>query len=185
MGRLTASVLALFLGLAAALALASCGSGESAELLPGSTASQINSNLDQVQQLAGEGECVGAEDAASAVSNQIESLTGVDAKLKQALSEGAARLQQVVASCEEAEEPEETAEPIEEPESEEEKEKPEKPEKPKKDEEPVEEPEEEDEGPTLPPQSNGKGEEKGGGPPPTEAEPPSGGVGPGLSVGEE
>jgi hypothetical protein len=192
MGRLSASLLAFFLGLAAAMALVSCGGGDSTELLPGSTAREITSNLDQVEQLAGEGECIGAEDAAAAVSDQIESLNGVDAKLKRALSDGAARLNEVVTACEEAttEETSEPLETLEEAETEEdkekqkEKEKPEKPEKPEKEDEPAEEPEETTEGPTLPPQSNGKGEEKGGGPP---AEPPSesGGVGPGAPVGEE
>ena len=177
MGRLSASILAFALGLAAAIALASCGGGSSAELLPGSTASQINSNLDQVEQLAGEGECVGAQNAAAEVSTQVESLSGVDAKLKQALSEGAARLNEVVAGCEEAttEEPTETTETVEEPETDEHKEKPPKPEKPKKEDEPAEESEEETEGPTLPPS---KGNEESGGP-------PSGGVGPGAPTGEE
>ena len=58
--RVAASVLALALGLAAALALASCGGGEDAKLLPGTTAREITENLDSVQQLADEGECVGA-----------------------------------------------------------------------------------------------------------------------------
>ncbi|MDX6589878.1 MAG: hypothetical protein QOI84_1152 [Solirubrobacterales bacterium] len=169
MGRLSASILVFALGLAVAMALVSCGGSSSADLLPGSTASQINSNLDQVEQLAGEGECVGAQNAAAEVSTQVESLAGVDAKLKQALSEGAARLNEVVAGCEEAttEEPLETEESLEEAEAEEAKEKEEKKneEKPKKE----EESEESTEGPTLPP-SKGKGHEEAGGP-------PSGGVG--------
>jgi hypothetical protein len=187
MGRLSASILVFALGLAVALALASCGGSDSTELLPGSTARQINSNLDQVEQLAAENECIGAENAAAEVSAQVESLTGVDAKLKQALSEGADRLNEVVGACEEtSEEATEESEPLEELETEEDKakEKAEKPEKAKKETEPAEEPEETTEGPTLPPQSNGKGEEKGGGPP---VEPPSqsGGVGPGTPAGEE
>jgi hypothetical protein len=183
MGRLSASILASALGLAAAMALVSCGGGSSADLLPGSTASQINSNLDQVEQLAGQGECVGAQNAAAEVSTQVESLTGVDAKLKQALSEGAARLNEVVAGCEEAtiEEPLEAEESLEEAEAEEDKEKEEeKAEKEaekeeKKNEEKSkkeEESEESTEGPTPPP-SKGKGHEEAGGP-------PSGGVGPGA-----
>src|SRR6476620_9998255 len=99
MARLSASALASTLGLAAAIGLASCGGGESADLLPGSTASQINANLSQVERLAGEGECVGAQDAAAQVSEQVEALTGIDAELKQALSEGAAKLNEVVVSC--------------------------------------------------------------------------------------
>jgi hypothetical protein len=187
-GRLSASLIALSLAAAAALGLAACGSGSDAELLPGETASEINSNIDQVEQLVGERDCVGAEDASAAVTGQVESLNGVDAKLKRALSEGAARLNEVVAECEE-EAPEETLElepPEEETEGEgDEKEKPEKPAKEKPEKEAPEEAGEEGEGPTLPPQSNGKGEEKGkGNGPPEEAEPPSGGVGPGVEAGE-
>ena len=51
---------------AVALALASCGSGSDAKLLPGNTAQEITENLDSVKQLAAEGECVAAEDAALA-----------------------------------------------------------------------------------------------------------------------
>jgi hypothetical protein len=101
MGRLTAPLLALALGAAAAVALVSCGSGSNAKLLPGNTASQITANLDEVKRLAQSGECVGAEDAAQQVSNQIDALGGVDKKLKQALREGAVRLNEVVAECEE------------------------------------------------------------------------------------
>jgi outer membrane biosynthesis protein TonB len=189
-GRLNASILAFVLGAVAALGLVACGGGESANLLPGSTASEITSNLDQVKALATEGDCVGAEAAAQSVSTQIEQLGGVDKKLKQALREGATRLNEVVVGCEEAPE-EETLPAIdeaEEPEVEE-KEKPEKPQKPgkpKKDEE-AEEPEEETTAPTLPPQAEGKA--KGHEEPEEEApvEPgvgsPSGGVGPGEAAG--
>jgi len=95
-------ILALALGVATAFALAACG-GEDAKLLPGSTATEISENLDTVQQLASEGECVGAADAAAQVRAQVESLTNVDPKLKQALERGATRLDEVVATCEEAE----------------------------------------------------------------------------------
>jgi outer membrane biosynthesis protein TonB len=193
-GHLRASILALSLGILATFGLAACGSGDSAELLPGSTASEITSNLDQVKELANAGDCVGAEDAAQAVSVQIEDLSGVDPKLKQGLREGATRLNEVVAGCEEAPEEteEETAPAIdeaEEPEEEEKKakpEKPEKPEKPKKDEEAEELPEET----TLPPQAEGKakGHEKQ-----EEEVPPAesgggsaaGGVGPATPAGSE
>jgi hypothetical protein len=190
MGRLSASLLALALGAVAALGLVACGSSDDADLLPGGTASEITSNLDQVEQLAGEGDCIGAADAAQAVSAQVEALAGVDKKLKLALREGATRLNEVVASCEEAPSEEEelpAIEPAEELEDLEEEEKPEKPEKPKKEaaEEP-EEPETETE-PTLPPQAEGKakGHEKSE----EEAPPvepsggtPAGGVGPGAPV---
>jgi outer membrane biosynthesis protein TonB len=97
-----AFALALVLGAAAALGLAACGGGEDAELLPGGTAQEITENLDTVQQFADEGECVGAANAAQQVSLQVEELSGVDAKLKQTLQQGAARLSEVVATCEEA-----------------------------------------------------------------------------------
>ena len=98
-----AFILALALGGAAAFALVSCGGGEDAKLLPGTTAEQISENLDSVKQFVGEGECVGAANAAQEVSAQVEDLGGVDAKLKQALQGGAAKLNEVVATCVETE----------------------------------------------------------------------------------
>jgi hypothetical protein len=101
MRRLPTLVLAFALGIAAAVSLASCGGGEGAKLLPGATAQEITENLDRVKQYAEEGECVGAADAAGEVSAQVEALSGVDPKLKQALQSGAARLGEVISSCEE------------------------------------------------------------------------------------
>jgi outer membrane biosynthesis protein TonB len=86
---------------AAALVLAACGGGEDAKLLPGTTAAEITENLESVKQLAGEGECVGASNAAEAVSAEVEALQGVDPKLVQALQRGAEKLTEVVATCEE------------------------------------------------------------------------------------
>jgi outer membrane biosynthesis protein TonB len=160
MGRLSAPLLALALA-AAALGLAACGSGDEADLLPGSTASEITANLDQVKELATAGDCIGASDAAAAVSVQIDELGGVDAKLKQALREGATRLNEVVAGCEEEEVEEDipAIAPAEEPEAAEPKEKPEKTEKPEKSEKPEKDeaaPEKEEADSTLPPQAEGK-----------------------------
>jgi outer membrane biosynthesis protein TonB len=193
MARLSASLLALALLALAGLGLSACGGGGSANLLPGSTASEITSNLDQVKELATAGDCVGAENAAQAVSSQIEELGGVDKKLKQALREGATRLNEVVAGCEEAETEEtvpavEPAEELEE-EAKDAKEKPEKPEKPAKPEK--EAPEETEAEATLPPQAEGKakGHEKQ-----EETEVPpveetggtsAGGVGPAAPAGSE
>jgi hypothetical protein len=189
MGRLSASLLVFGLAACAALGLAACGGGNDAQLLPGSTASEITANLDQVKQLATEGDCIGAEDAAQAVSAQIEELGGVDAKLKRALREGATRLNEVVASCEEVttEETVPAIEPAEELEEDEAKDKKEKPEKPEKPEAEPEEGEEEEGFPTLPPQAKGeaKGHEKQEEEvPPVEPDggTPSGGVGPGTEV---
>lgn len=188
MARLSALFLAFLLGAAAAVGLVSCGGGEGADLLPGTTADQIESNLEEVERLADEEDCVGAEGAVAEVTAQIEELQGVDLKLKAALQEGTARLSEVVGGCEE-ETTEEETEPTVETDVEAEVEDEEKPkkEKPEKEGKGEEEPSEEDEGPELPSQSNGKGEEKGGGestpPPESPAEtPPSGGVGPSVGV---
>lgn len=187
-GRLRASLIVF--SLAAALGLSACGGGSDAELLPGETANEISSNLDQVEQLANEGDCLGASDAAQAVSLQVEELGGVDAELKEALREGATRLNEVVAGCEEATTEEETVPTIEEAEEprEEKREKPEKPAKPEKEGE-AEEPEEEETDPSLPPQAEGeaKGHEKQeeAVPPSESGGTPSGGVGPGTPAGGE
>ena len=103
---------ALFAALAVAgtLTLASCGGGSDAKLLPGATAREITENLARVREYAAEGECVGAADAATEVSAQVETLQDVDPKLKQALQRGAEKLGEVVASCEEASSEEETSE---------------------------------------------------------------------------
>jgi hypothetical protein len=190
MARLSPLLLAFVLGAAGAAVLASCGGGSDAKLLPGTTADQIESNLDRVDELAAGGDCIGAEDAVAEVAAEVEEIEGVDLKLKAALQEGTGRLSEVVAGCEEETTSEETEPSFETDVGDEEVEDEKKPKKakPEKEEkEPKEEPsEEEDEGSELPPQSNGKGEEKGKGEPPAEPEaeetPPSGGVGPGVGV---
>lgn len=101
MPRRVASAAALPLALAAALSLAACG-GDDAQLLSGETAREIDANLDTVQQLADEGDCVGAESAVEQVGEQIDGLEEVDPKLKRALEAGAERLEEVIASCEES-----------------------------------------------------------------------------------
>ncbi len=197
MVRLSAIFLAFLLGAASAVALVSCGGGSDAELLPGTTADQIESNLDQIDELAGEGDCIGAEDAVAEVTAEVEELQGVDLKLKAALEEGAAKLSEVVGRCEEettSAEAEPSLETTVETEDLEDEEKPKK-DKAEKEEKEAKEPEEEaseGEGPNLPPPSNGKGEEKGqgGGEPPAEEAPEeetpsSGGVGPSVGVEEE
>jgi septal ring factor EnvC (AmiA/AmiB activator) len=201
MGRFSSLMLALLLGAVSAVALASCGGGSDAKLLPGTTASQIESNLDQVQTLVKSGDCVGAENAVAEVSAEVEELNGVAAKLKAALEEGTGRLGEVVSRCEEESE-EETeqaaeadveAEELETDELEAEEEKAEKAQEKaekqeQKEEEKAEAPEVE-EG-NVPPPSEGEAKGKGKGheeaPPPAaegfpeEAE--SGGVSPGVGV---
>jgi hypothetical protein len=195
--RLSALMLALLLGAASAVALASCGGGSDAKLLPEPTANQIESNLDEVRQLAANDDCVGAEDAVAAVAAEVEELNGVAPKLKAALQEGTGRLSEVVGRCEE--EATEEAEPStesdveaeeleeEELEAEEKAAKAqEKAEKKEQKEEQAETPEEEG---NLPPQAEGKGKGKGHeeAPPPAPApeepeESESGGVSPGAEV---
>jgi len=188
MARLSPLLIALLLGAASAAALASCGGGSDADLLPGTTAEEIESNLDQVEELAAAEDCVGAEDAVAEVAAEVEELEGVDLKLKTALQEGTARLSEVVSGCEEEATVEETEPSLETDVGEEEVEKDEKPkkEKPEKEAPEPKEDESEGEGPNLPPQSNGEEKGKGGGEEPTEPEseetPPSGGVGPSVGV---
>lgn len=204
--RATAPILVVLLGATASMALASCGSGSDAKLLPGRTASEIEANLEEVQRMASEGECVGARDAAQQIGAEVERLA-VDAQLKRALGEGTERLDQVLASCEEAgeEETEEEAEPLtteeEAPEKagkaekqlekeeqreakENEKAEQEAEKEAKQEEAEAERQEAEEEAESVPPPAggpNGKGPE-GTGPPGHEGS-PSGGVGPGVAAG--
>lgn len=179
---LTASLLAAL----AAAGLSSCG-GEDAQLLPGETAREITANLDTVRALADEGDCEGAEAATEQVGAQIEALS-VDAELKQALREGASRLDEVIATC--APEIEETVEALPEPAEEpgkEKKEKKAKDEEKGKDEEQVLPAEEEEEAagePSLPPQANGKakGHDKGPSGEVESGEAASGGISPDSST---
>jgi hypothetical protein len=191
MPRSPASLLAFPLVALAGLGLVACGE-EDAQLLPGGTAREITANLDTVQQLSDEGDCVGAESAVQQVGEQIDALEGVDRKLKVALEDGAARLDEVIVECEES-----TAESVAPaeipPENEEEDGEAEEKEKKPKPGKGEEEPDTPTTSPSLPPQANGegKGHEKGSGPPPSEegapeeggAESPSGGVSPGSPAG--
>jgi hypothetical protein len=182
MPRALLSLLAVALSGAAALALVACG-GEDAKLLPGETAREITANLDTVRQLSDEGDCLGAESAAQQVGEQIEALEGVDRKLKLALEDGALRLEEVIAGCEES--PSEAIAPAIIPSEPEEEEKAPKEKKGKeKEPKPKEEEVEPETTPphSLPPQANGEGKglENGKGPPPSEEdESSSGGVSPG------
>lgn len=165
-------LLALSLTAALALVLAACGGGSG--LLSGTTASEINSNLERVRDLVSEGNCSGADEAVAEVSTQVEALEGVDSRLKEALGEGVVRLEEVVAGCEEIETGE-AAEALEEPEEEVE-EKQQKPEKSDKEESTEREPTEKE--PTAPEEGEPTTPEGEEAEPPEESEPPSGGVGP-------
>jgi hypothetical protein len=202
MGRFSALMLALLLGTACAVALASCGGDSDAKLLPGKTASEIEQNLDQVKMLVENDDCIGAEDAVAEVSAEVEELN-VAAKLKGALQEGTAKLSEVVGRCEE-EADEEEAEPSSDVDVEAEEEEleakqleaEEKAEKAEEKAEKQEQKEEEKAAPpsveegNLPPQSEGEGKAKGHeeAPPTFEPEPEpeeteSGGVSPSQGVG--
>jgi hypothetical protein len=192
MARLSAHFLVFLLGAAGVVALVACGGGDDANLLPGTTADQIESNLDQVEQLADAGDCIGAEGAVAEVAAEVEELR-VDLKLKAALQEGTRKLSELVARCEEETTEEETEPTLDTGVDDEQVEDEEKPKKDKADEEaeePVESEEEPEveEGPELPPPASGKGEEKAGGEsappvaPEAEEAPSSGGVGPGVGV---
>jgi outer membrane biosynthesis protein TonB len=189
MGRHRAILLALVLGLVAAATLSACGGEEKADLLPGETASEINANLNLVEDLVAAGDCVGAENAAAAVSGQVESLTGVDQELVETLSKGAARLQEVIGECEEApEEDEETAASEEEPDLEElekeERDEEKAQEKAEKDAEKDQKKEEKPEKETPSTESPDQEKEPETEVPPTEpTNPPSGGVSPSTEAG--
>jgi hypothetical protein len=98
MGRVRAASLVLA-ALAVGLLLAACGGGSSDELLPGTTADQITSNLDQVRASVEEEDCERAEDAVATVSTEIDGLEKVNGELKKALRQGALKLSEVVSSC--------------------------------------------------------------------------------------
>src|ERR1700742_2403800 len=107
-GRVRAAALILA-AIAVGLLLSACGGGGNGELLPGATAEQINSNLDQVRSSFYSGDCEKAENAVAEVSTQVDDLNNVDAKLKKALKSGAEKLSVEVSSCGVAEEEAEAA----------------------------------------------------------------------------
>jgi DNA polymerase III gamma/tau subunit len=103
MGRLRAASL-VFAALAVGLLLSACGGGGNDELLPGATADQITSHLDQVRSSYEAGDCEKAKEGVANVSTEVDELGKVDAKLKKALRQGAAKLSVVVSTCGVAEE---------------------------------------------------------------------------------
>lgn len=168
MARAVASLLALALAGTGAIGISACGE-ENTQLLPGETAREITANLNSVQLLADEGDCIGAESAALQVSEQVEAVGEVDPKLKQALREGATRLNEVVAGCDEELEaipPDETTtetepsaddEEAEKEDEEREEEMAEAEEEREKEEQESEKEAEQEEEPALPPQAEGEG----------------------------
>jgi septal ring-binding cell division protein DamX len=192
MPRTRSHLVALAIAAGTVAALGGCGE-EDAELLPGSTASEINANLDTVNRLSDEGDCEGAQSAAQQVSEQVEVLGGIDPKLKEALRDGARRLNEVVERCEEEEEAVDPAEipPSEEDEVERDDDEDSDRDKAKEEEKEQKEAEkdEEKEGRGPPSSTPSPGSEKGPpeATPPQQAppaEPPSGGVEPASPVEE-
>jgi phosphatidylglycerol---prolipoprotein diacylglyceryl transferase len=184
--RLKASLLALALTASLALGAAACGGGS--DLLPGTTASEINSNLEDVKLLVHEGNCSGAEAAVAEVRSQVEGLEGVNTRLVEALGEGVGQLESLVSACEEPEGEEET-EPLEEAEETDEKaEKREQREQEKSEKEAQKEQEksEKETGtPASPTEPSGQEkQEEEAQEPQEESEAPSGGVSPGAPAGE-
>jgi hypothetical protein len=101
--------------IAIAVALATSGCGEDrSNLLPGDTASRIESNLDRVQSLVREGRCFDALDAAEEVRNDVEALgNNVDSSLRLTLLDGVTQLQITVQStCVEADTDPTVTEPV-------------------------------------------------------------------------
>ena len=188
MGRSRAIALAFVLGLIAAATLSACGGEEEADLLPGETASEINANLSLVEDLVAAGECVGAENAGAAVSEQVESLTGVDQELQEALAKGAIRLNELIGECSEAPEDEAETTASEEPSLEElEKEERDEEKAQEKAEKEAEKEQKKEEKPEKePPAKEPPGQEKQEDEsevPPAEENPPSGGVSPSTEAG--
>jgi len=188
MGRSRAILLALVLGLLAAATLSACGGEEDADLLPGETASEINANLDLVEDLVAAGDCVGAENAAAAIRGQVEELTGVDQELVETLGKGATRLEEVIGECDESPEEDEETTESEEPDLEEqekedrdEEKAQEKAEKEAEKEQKQEEKTEKEPAEKEPPSQEEPKEETEV--PPTEETPPSGGVSPSTPAG--
>jgi hypothetical protein len=103
MGRVRAASLVLA-ALAVGLLLAACGGSSSDELLPGPTADQITAHLDQVRSSYQAGNCEQAEEGVANVSTEVDELGKVDAQLKKALRQGAAKLSDVVSTCKAQEE---------------------------------------------------------------------------------
>jgi hypothetical protein len=92
--KMTAPITALVAGGLCAVLIASCGGGGGKDLIPGATASQLNDALDQIEQLADDGQCSDAASSAEQVATQLETQdSGIDPELKQALVDGFQRVQ--------------------------------------------------------------------------------------------
>jgi hypothetical protein len=82
--------------------LAACGeSSDDSKLLTASSAAELRTTLAEVQQNVENGDCTGAQQQVALLDQQVTSLAGVDANLRDALTSGVSRLQQLVSTeCE-------------------------------------------------------------------------------------
>jgi len=93
--RSTLAAAALVLG---AALLGACGGNSSSSELTSTTASSLQSKLDQVEQAVDSRDCSGAAQQVAALRQQVESLPSrVDADLRDALDSSARRLETLVA----------------------------------------------------------------------------------------
>jgi hypothetical protein len=96
--RRTRAYLAATLAVVAGTALSACGNGSSdAKLLSQGSASELRSTLAEVEGRVQNGDCEGAQEWISLLDQQIDSLHGIEADLRDALASGASRLEQLVA----------------------------------------------------------------------------------------
>jgi hypothetical protein len=95
-----ASPAALVALIALATALAGCGNGkQDRSLLTTTRATQLRSTLDAVERMVDAGDCQGATTTALAFEQKVNALPArVDASLRDSLTSGASRLQQLVGS---------------------------------------------------------------------------------------
>jgi hypothetical protein len=92
--KLTPPITALVLGVVCAVLIASCGGSGGKDLIPGATASQLDEALDQIEQLADDGQCSDAASSAEQVATQLETQqSDINPELKQALVDGFQRVQ--------------------------------------------------------------------------------------------
>jgi outer membrane murein-binding lipoprotein Lpp len=83
------------LAVLAASGLAACGSSDE-KLLSASSASELRSALRQVERDVADGNCSAAQQEVTRLRQEVDSLSSVEADLKESLSEGTTRLESLV-----------------------------------------------------------------------------------------
>lgn len=104
MRKLAKPILLLAILATSAGLLSACGEEDRSNLVPGDSAAEIESNIEVVESLVEDGQCLEALEEADAVQQQVESLPRtVDADLRRTLLDGAVTLIQLVRdNCEES-----------------------------------------------------------------------------------